>query len=550
MNGREVRKGAGATRGTVPPFRQRGMALLEFIIATAAAGLLVGGVLTISSMADSARETRAVGAGAERTRVVRDMFARDAASALSDSVRVTRLPGGGSRVEMVPVLGTALLSTGGSSALAPCPTEGEGDLLSFDVADSCLKTSGRAGLTALDNPPDHPLHLAVPGAGAGAFWKGGASGAGSRRTLGSVVLGSEEARLEFAGGGVPISRGDSSGTIVVVGRPVVWECDLSTGELRREEGVAWSETPEPGAKGAKSSVLMTGVTFCSFAFGDPGLWESTSLLLSFDKIELIGGTPAEPPPEEPVEGESPSEPVDPENPGEVVLVDSLPPFDSSPRPKTVSKTGTVEQFRHDMNETFLGVGLGLFAGGYLTVPPSFELDPGADDFSVDLRIRTGGAGIILALDRDGGYGPLAITADDGGTLRVYASTNGTSWDVADGAVLGTADPAEWEHVAAVRSGGRIMGFLRGTKAFDLPVSGPLVGATAGLSIGAGTDGRLPWTGRADEIRIVRGRAAWTADFEPPTSIHAKTSSALSMRVEAVEAGASVVAVGAARPRSR
>ena len=95
-----------------------------------------------------------------------------------------------------------------------------------------------------------------------------------------------------------------------------------------------------------------------------------------------------------------------------------------------------------------------------------------------------------------------------------------------------------------------MGFLRGTKAFDLPVSGPLVGATAGLSIGAGTDGRLPWTGRADEIRIVRGRAAWTADFEPPTSIHAKTSSALSMRVEAVEAGASVVAVGAARPRSR
>jgi hypothetical protein len=532
-----------------PPSRQRGMAMLEFLIAAAATGLLIGGVMAVSGMSDHARETRSVGDGAERGRVIRDLFARDVSASLADSVRIVRLPGGGSRVEMVPILGSALISTGGASDLAACPSQGAGDALSFDEPDSCLKTSGRAGLTILENPPSETLHVAIPGAGSGAFWRGGPVGTGSRRTLGSFVLGSEEARLEIAAGATPIERGDSSGSLVVVGPPVAWECDLATGELRREEGIAWSETPVPGSRGTSSSRLAEGVEDCSFVFGDPSLWERTSLLLSFDRIELADGyEQPEPPPDDTGEGAEP--PVGESEEGGGELVPTKPPFDSSARPKTVSAIGETEQIGHDMNETFLGAGSGRFAGGRLLVPPSFELDFGPDDFVVDLRVRTGGEGIILAFDRDGGYGPLVLVADASGTLLVYSSSSGSEWDVLSGEVLGIADPVEWEHVAVVRAGGRIMGFLRGRKVFDRPVSGSLAGATAGLGIGAGTDGRLPWTGRLDEIRVARA-AAWTADFEPPTTVHAKSSSALSMRVESLgpKGDRRVVSV-ASRPRPR
>ena len=158
------------------------------------------------------------------------------------------------------------------------------------------------------------------------------------------------------------------------------------------------------------------------------------------------------------------------------------------------------------------------AGDYLTIPDSPDWDLGAGDFTIDFWIRQPVIATCL---------PVAnyIAASKG--WQVYLTTTGfyfyysVDGTTALNKLFGTHGMAvnTWCHLAAVRSGNNLLGFVNGVQ---LGATQDLTGvaiwnSTAPLSIGADGAGGAPVNGWLDEIRISKGIARWTAPFSPPTA---------------------------------
>jgi hypothetical protein len=172
----------------------------------------------------------------------------------------------------------------------------------------------------------------------------------------------------------------------------------------------------------------------------------------------------------------------------------------------------------DTAQSVFGGASALFdgTGDFLSYASSADWNLGAagsGDLTVDFRVRfavSPGANIFILVA--GGN----INAGSGWTiyyesslLKVYDGTNTTlSWSP-------SADT--WYHVAIVRSGSTLTGFVDGTsignfgsdKDFNndsvaLGIGGCPVGTTFGLN------------GWMDEVRISKGIARWTSNFTPPT----------------------------------
>jgi len=77
----------------------------------------------------------------------------------------------------------------------------------------------------------------------------------------------------------------------------------------------------------------------------------------------------------------------------------------------------------------------------------------------------------------------------------------------------------WAHVAAVRSGNTLYGFLDGVLGGTVAFSGSVFNSTTTLSFGRWGvgDGTPNWNGSIDECRLTIGKALWTAAFTPPTA---------------------------------
>lgn len=75
----------------------------------------------------------------------------------------------------------------------------------------------------------------------------------------------------------------------------------------------------------------------------------------------------------------------------------------------------------------------------------------------------------------------------------------------------------WLHVALTRRGSAVYLFKNGTLVASGIGSGTLT-PTGGVYIGS-ADGAWPLQGNIDEVRVVNGRAAWTANFTPPTEAY-------------------------------
>jgi len=148
----------------------------------------------------------------------------------------------------------------------------------------------------------------------------------------------------------------------------------------------------------------------------------------------------------------------------------------------------------------------LFDGstGFLSVSTATSLEVGANSFSVEFwwqpRVTTrqtlfsSNSDYWLSLD----YNTLGA-----GKLGLYASTNGTSWDIitaasgGNGVASGTPNLGQWNHVAMSRLGTSWAVWLNGTRVLSLSVAGTIVSRVTepkiiGASTSAGTNKVNGW----------------------------------------------------------
>lgn len=189
-------------------------------------------------------------------------------------------------------------------------------------------------------------------------------------------------------------------------------------------------------------------------------------------------------------------------------------FTDSAGSKTVTAVGDAQI---DTAESKFGGASGLFdgTGDELTVPDSAEWDFGSGDFTVDCWIRptvSGNQGII------GQYGSSQRAwqiFQFGTTLRFQWTTDGSTQQLLDG---GTLALNTWQHIAVVRNGTTLSSYIDGVEVATVSNSDTFFASSALLRIGS-ENGSSFFNGHLDEIRLLKGTAAWVTDFTPPASAY-------------------------------
>jgi hypothetical protein len=162
------------------------------------------------------------------------------------------------------------------------------------------------------------------------------------------------------------------------------------------------------------------------------------------------------------------------------------------------------------------------AGSFLSTPDHADYDFGSGDWTIEFWVRWLDTGdpIQMLLGDSTQFAPF-IFLISGGLVKFYASSNGSSFDVANGVTIkgGGGIPANgnWYHVEVDRSGSTYYTFWDGVQTLTWSNAAALVGfPSALLSIGADPDGANPMNGWMAGVRITKGVARHTAGFSPPT----------------------------------
>jgi hypothetical protein len=168
------------------------------------------------------------------------------------------------------------------------------------------------------------------------------------------------------------------------------------------------------------------------------------------------------------------------------------------------------------------------SGDILTAPDSADWDFGGGDFTLECWVRFNAIQQCwffsqnAAADGDRSWDMLLVppstfyvfryaTAGSGG--GAYANQFTTTWTP----VVNT-----WYHLAVTRNGANVRGFVNGTQVGSTFSMGAdtIRNSAAVLAIGNTSGGGGGLNGWLDEVRIVKGRAMWTANFTPPTAPYA------------------------------
>lgn len=159
-------------------------------------------------------------------------------------------------------------------------------------------------------------------------------------------------------------------------------------------------------------------------------------------------------------------------------------------------------------------------GDYLTVPDNdaFEV---SGDFTVEAWFYCTAIpstfGDIITKGATGIYQPYYIFINSSGNLLFYSSSNGTSWNVANGVSFGSVSVNTWYHVAVSRVGTAMRLFLNGVLANTITNGSALFNNTRAVAVGARSDGTETFTGYITDARIINGEGIYTATFTPPTT---------------------------------
>jgi hypothetical protein len=168
--------------------------------------------------------------------------------------------------------------------------------------------------------------------------------------------------------------------------------------------------------------------------------------------------------------------------------------------------------------------------GYVAYANHADWEFGAGNFTVDWwEYRAAAGGCAIARDLPTTYAPFLLGYDLSGALHVYATSNGSSWDLANGAgghTLGPTTYNAWTHLAVSRSNGVFYAFKNGLLQNTWSTGvGALVGNGNPLCIGAAQNA-ANINGFTDEIRITKGHARYVAAFFPRSAAYPVSISSL------------------------
>jgi hypothetical protein len=148
---------------------------------------------------------------------------------------------------------------------------------------------------------------------------------------------------------------------------------------------------------------------------------------------------------------------------------------------------------------------------------SADFSFGTGDFTIDMWIYPTDLSTYHLLFSYGSGPPAA-----GFYCYVFASGQ-VIWNVPGaGDTTNVIDVAQnaWSHVAFVRAGTTLQVYVNGVASTGPGSSSNSIATTAGYPvIGSRSSGSadLLYQGYIDELRVLKGRAAWTASFTPPTA---------------------------------
>jgi hypothetical protein len=152
-------------------------------------------------------------------------------------------------------------------------------------------------------------------------------------------------------------------------------------------------------------------------------------------------------------------------------------------------------------------------GDYLSTPSAADFIY-AGDYTVEAWIRPNSVGTnqgVISKANAGGYSPWLIFAATG-TLQIYASSTGSSWDIINAMSFGTVSTGTWYHVALVRSGNNYFAFQNGALNNSTTGSATPLSDSSSVLIGRQLAG-VEFNGWVDEVRF-SNKARWTAAFTP------------------------------------
>jgi hypothetical protein len=165
-------------------------------------------------------------------------------------------------------------------------------------------------------------------------------------------------------------------------------------------------------------------------------------------------------------------------------------------------------------------------GDYLTVASSTEHGTlGTSDFTLELWFNTmvltgtsgSGAQYIIS-HRLASVVPYLFWIEGSGALKLYASSDNGSWNLANQVALGTVAVNQWYHLAYTRSGSTFRVFLNGTQVHTFTSSASLTATTNTLNIGgSASDTNSIFYGYISNVRFVKGTSLYDSAFTPSTS---------------------------------
>ena len=136
-----------------------------------------------------------------------------------------------------------------------------------------------------------------------------------------------------------------------------------------------------------------------------------------------------------------------------------------------------------------------------------------------------------------------VSGDD--YLRMYSSTNGSTWNIANGANIG-ALPAigSWEHRALVRNGSDWSYYINGSRTYNASLGSDTLYSSSFSALGkAWTSSHTSIEAYYDDFRITLGQARYSgASFTVPTTAHLTSAGDVNKHI-VVNSDADGVAIG-------
>jgi hypothetical protein len=170
------------------------------------------------------------------------------------------------------------------------------------------------------------------------------------------------------------------------------------------------------------------------------------------------------------------------------------------------------------------------SGDYLSVPDSTDLDLGSGDFTIEAWIYSDSANtlgtIIGKRTSSAQYAPFFLRNSSTTSLELKMSnTSGTAFVLSQTASSAITSNT-WHHIAVTRNGSAIKAYVDGTEVISSTFSTAVYQNTEPVVIGSTVDNHH-WNGKISNLRIIKGRALYTAAFTPPsTALTAVTDTVL------------------------